>query len=86
VTDSVIKWNNRARVWRATREGGRQMRDESTCKGGARPPVVVQAVNPRFSAGEGVAGLVGKLVREGVLGTVLVCVHGGNANREPIIE
>lgn len=43
-------------------------------------------MNPRFSAGEGVAGLVGKLVREGVLGTVLVCVHGGNSNREPIIE
>lgn len=43
VPDSVIKWNNRARVCRATREGGRQMRDESTRKGGARPPVVVQA-------------------------------------------
>ena len=43
VTDSVIKWNNKALVWRAMREGGKQMRDESTRKGGARPPVVVQA-------------------------------------------
>lgn len=31
-------------------------------------------------------GVVGKSVREGVLGTELVCVHGGNSNLGPIIE
>lgn len=56
------------------------MRDESFSQGGARPPVMGSSVNPRFSAGDGVAwtwweSRCGK-----------GCVHGGNGNREPMIE
>jgi hypothetical protein len=62
------------------REGGRQMRDESTRKAVPAHPVMGSSVNPRFSAGDGVAWTGGKV------GAGRVCVHGGNGNREPMIE